>query len=162
MNAVDQCPDPLALVGSKITAFNEFKATLSHCQGLSFIPVRLVQQCLILLAQLASFLSLFSAGRAPDAIGVEAELQLLVPVLLLRCEEDEHPATITAFTFNVVVVRDGNGCRGLPQRIRGDCGVRNSTGSRGMPVQKRAAADIGLWVQASVPRATPVSRVFHV
>lgn len=162
MNAVDQCPDPLALVGNKITAFNEFQATLSHCQGLSFIPVRLVQQCLVLLAQVGTFLSLFSAGRAPGAIGVEAELQLLVPVLLLRCEEDEHPATIAAFTFNVVVVRDGNGCRRLPQRIRRNSGVRNSTGSRGMPVQKRAAAEIGLRIQASVPRATAVSGVLHV
>jgi hypothetical protein len=141
-------------------------------------------QLLILPAHPGNVLQALAAWRAAHGIGFQRKAQLLIPVLLLVCKEDEPPSTIPAELVHIIIVRD----RYRGWRLAGKIGCNRSSGNhsrtvirnRGLPTEHTFHfSELGLSKEMGVPvqmnrrgirvrikpgetRGLAVSRVLHV
>ena len=67
----------------------------------------------------------FSALNTSNAVRLEWKTKFFVPMFLLLGKEDEGPIAITAFAFDIVVVRHRDRRRDLPRQVSEDCRVRD-------------------------------------
>ncbi len=136
------------------------KHPLLHEQKAVFRHFRIFLRCAFLVVE--EFLVAFAAvGNAafvtPTAVTVitahfKSQMKIFVPKLLLLGEEDVGPLATTAFSFQVVVVRDAHRRKVLLAAVSFDGGLRNVS----------VITPTGLYIKTGEPGTLAIARMHNV
>ena len=141
--------------------FNKVQAAISHLEILVGGSIRNMKELFVPFAFTRSSPLSFPAWHTPHAIGLEAEAQLFIPVLLFLGEEDERAAAVTALARNVVVMRHRHRGGNLAPQIGSNCRVWDATFFGRVPVKERVTAVYRVGIQPCNVGAPTVARMIN-